>query len=93
MPGVHARSERKMLTRFEWRRVNEQQTRPVKRKRVRVWEDSETSRLGFCSRQPGFAGGVLMALEASGIDARPVLETSKSHLIGLELNVFQESVG
>lgn len=39
--------------------------------------------------QPGSAAGALMVLEAGGIDVRLVLETLKSHLIGLELNVFQ----
>lgn len=60
------------------------------RAREKEWEDSETNSLSFCSRQPGFAVGALMVLEASGIDVRLVLETSKSHLIGLELKVFQE---
>lgn len=60
---------------------------------MREWEDSEANRLRFCSLQPGSAAGALMVLEAGGIDVRLVLETSKSHLIGLELNVFQGSVG
>lgn len=34
-----------------------------------------------------------MVLEARGIDVRLVLETSKSHLIGLEQNVFHKRVG